>query len=159
MVIKGKRAKHDLVRPPYYPCFQASAALYMRFSVLRHVTPFKMGPTGCPKTSVTYYKWTLHNISQERKRRKPYYFTLYKNYPHNGCTSLQAGLWSRYTKASTPTPNPRFLKFPTPTPQFLKLRFRLLHQSSIRINNGKPVRHFITTTWIIRLLFRLISYS
>jgi hypothetical protein len=26
------------------------------------------------------------------------------------------------------------------------------------INNGKPIRHFITTTWIIRLLFRLITY-
>jgi hypothetical protein len=44
------------------------------------------------------------------------------------------GLWSRYTKA------------PTPTPRFLKLRLRLLHKSSICINNGKPVRHFIATT-------------
>jgi hypothetical protein len=44
------------------------------------------------------------------------------------------GLWSRYTKALTPTP------------RILKLRFRLLHKSSICINNGKPVRHFITTT-------------
>jgi hypothetical protein len=45
---------------------------------------------------------------------------------------LPPGLWSRYTK------------LPTPTPQFLKLR--PLHRSSVRINNGKPVRHFITTT-------------
>jgi hypothetical protein len=27
-----------------------------------------------------------------------------------------------------------------------KLRLRLLHKSSICINNGKPVRHFITNT-------------
>jgi hypothetical protein len=44
----------------------------------------------------------------------------------------EAGLWSRYTK------------LPTPTPQFLKLR--LFHKISIYINNGKPIRHFITTT-------------
>jgi hypothetical protein len=68
------------------------------------------------------------------------------------------GVWSRYTKAPTPTPNPRFLKFPTPTPRFLKLRLRLLHKSSICINNGKPIRHFIATTRIIRLLFWLITY-
>jgi hypothetical protein len=37
-------------------------------------------------------------------------------------------------------------------------KLRLLHKSSIRINNGKPIRHFITTTWIIRLLFSLITY-
>jgi hypothetical protein len=49
--------------------------------------------------------------------------------------TIQPGLWSRYTK------------LPTPTPQFLKLRLRLLHKISIRINNGKPTRHFITTTW------------
>jgi hypothetical protein len=34
---------------------------------------------------------------------------------------LAAGLWSRYTKAPTSTPTPRFLKLPTPTPRFLKL--------------------------------------
>jgi hypothetical protein len=34
---------------------------------------------------------------------------------------------------------------------------QLLHKSSICINNGKPIRHFITTTWIVRLLFRLIT--
>jgi hypothetical protein len=62
----------------------------------------------------------------------------------------QAGLWSRYTK------------LPTPIPQFLNLRFQLLHKNSICINNGKTtkllsgiIRHFITTTWIIRLCFRL----
>jgi hypothetical protein len=55
-------------------------------------------------------------------------------------------LWRRYAK-------PR-----TPTPRFLKLRLRLLHKSSMCINNGKPIRHFITTTWIIRLVFRLITY-
>jgi hypothetical protein len=49
-------------------------------------------------------------------------------------------------------------KRPTPTPRFLKVRLRLLHKSSICINNGKPIRHFIATTWIIRLLFRLITY-
>jgi hypothetical protein len=49
-------------------------------------------------------------------------------------TVLQLGLWSRYTKA------------PTPTPPFLKLRLRLLHRSSVCVNNGKPVRHFIATT-------------
>jgi hypothetical protein len=38
------------------------------------------------------------------------------------------------------------------------LRLRLLHKISICINNGKPIRHSITTTWIIRLLFRLITY-
>jgi hypothetical protein len=27
-----------------------------------------------------------------------------------------------------------------------KLRLRLLHKSSICINNGKPIRHFIATT-------------
>jgi hypothetical protein len=59
-------------------------------------------------------------------------------------TCYTAELWGRYTKA--------------PTPRFLKLRLRLLHKSSIRINNGKPIRHFIATTWIIRLLFRLITY-
>jgi hypothetical protein len=58
------------------------------------------------------------------------------------------GLWSRYTKAPTPTP----------TPRFLKLRLRLLHKSSLCINNGKPIRHFIATTWIIRLLFLPITY-
>jgi hypothetical protein len=48
----------------------------------------------------------------------------------------KAGLWSRYTK------------LPTPTPQFSKrrLQLRLLHKSSISINNGKPTGHFITTT-------------
>jgi hypothetical protein len=35
-------------------------------------------------------------------------------------------------------------KLPTPTPQFLKLQ--LVHKISIHINNGKPIRHFITTT-------------
>jgi hypothetical protein len=59
---------------------------------------------------------------------------------------LYPGLWSQHTK-------PR-----TPTPQFLKLQ--LLHKSLIRIKNGKPIkmvnciiRHFITTMWIVRLLF------
>jgi hypothetical protein len=37
------------------------------------------------------------------------------------------------------------------------LRLRLLHKSSICINNGKPIRHFIATTWIIRLISRLIT--
>jgi hypothetical protein len=37
-------------------------------------------------------------------------------------------------------------KAPTPTPRFLKLRIRLLHKSSICINNGKLIRHFIITT-------------
>jgi hypothetical protein len=73
----------------------------------------------------------------------------------------QAGLWSQYTKSPTPRflkpPTPRFLKLPTPTPRFLKLRLRLLHKSSICINNGKPIRCFIATTWIIRLLFLLIT--
>jgi hypothetical protein len=46
----------------------------------------------------------------------------------------------------------------TPTPRFLKLRLRLLHKDLICINNFKPIRHFITTTCIIRLLFRLITY-
>jgi hypothetical protein len=32
------------------------------------------------------------------------------------------------------------------TPRFLKLRRRLFHKSSIYINNGKPIRHFIATT-------------
>jgi hypothetical protein len=36
------------------------------------------------------------------------------------------------------------LPTPIPTPQLLKLR--LLHKSSICINNGKPMRRFITTT-------------
>jgi hypothetical protein len=58
-------------------------------------------------------------------------------------TCLVAGLWSLYTK------------LPTLTPQFLKLR--LLHKISIWFNNGKPLRHLITTTWIIRLLFWLIT--
>jgi hypothetical protein len=66
-----------------------------------------------------------------------------------------SGLWSWYTKP------------PTLTPQFLNLRhwLRFLHKSSVCINNGKPTkmakgitRHFITTTWIIRLLFRPITY-
>jgi hypothetical protein len=43
-----------------------------------------------------------------------------------------AGLWIRYTKR------------PTPTSQFLKLR--LLHKSSVCINNGKTTRYIITTT-------------
>jgi hypothetical protein len=30
--------------------------------------------------------------------------------------ALDRGVWSRYTKAPTPTPTPRFLKHPTPTP-------------------------------------------
>jgi hypothetical protein len=60
-----------------------------------------------------------------------------------GVLKPNAGLCSRYTEA------------PTPTPRFLK--FRLLHKSSICINNGKPIRHFITTTWIIRLLSWLIT--
>jgi hypothetical protein len=38
-----------------------------------------------------------------------------------------------------------------------KLRLRL-HKNSMCINNGKPVRRFIATTWIIRLLFWLITY-
>jgi hypothetical protein len=36
-----------------------------------------------------------------------------------------------------------------------KLRLRLLHKSSICINNGKRIKRFVTTTWIIRLVFRL----
>jgi hypothetical protein len=55
-------------------------------------------------------------------------------------TPFRPGLWSRYTKA--PTPTPRVLKLPTPTPGFLKLRLRLLHKRSICINNGK----FLATT-------------
>jgi hypothetical protein len=53
---------------------------------------------------------------------------------------LKPGLWSRYTKAPTPTP--------APTPRYLNLRvrLRLIHKNSICTNNGKPVRHFITTT-------------
>jgi hypothetical protein len=47
--------------------------------------------------------------------------------------ALKPGLWSRYTKA------------PTPTPRFLKLRLRPLHKSPICINDGKPIRHFIAT--------------
>jgi hypothetical protein len=49
--------------------------------------------------------------------------------------------------------------------QNLQLWLRFLHNSSVCINNGKPtkmvnciIRHFITTIWIIRLLFRLITY-
>jgi hypothetical protein len=60
------------------------------------------------------------------------------------------GLWCRYTKAPTPTPTPRFLK--------LRLQHRLLHKNSLCINNGKPITHFITTAWIIRLLLRLATY-
>jgi hypothetical protein len=41
---------------------------------------------------------------------------------------------------------------------FKTSRLRLLHKSWISINSGKPIRRFITTTWIIRLLFRLITY-
>jgi hypothetical protein len=48
-----------------------------------------------------------------------------------------------------------YTKLPTPTPRFLKLRRRLLHKITISINNGKPISRFITTTRIIRLLFRL----
>jgi hypothetical protein len=48
-----------------------------------------------------------------------------------GFIGLWSGLWSRYTKV------------PTPTPRFLKLR--LLHKSSICINNGKTTKCFITT--------------
>jgi hypothetical protein len=40
----------------------------------------------------------------------------------------------------------RYTKPPTPTPRFLKLRLRLIHKISICINNGKPIRRFITTT-------------
>jgi hypothetical protein len=61
-------------------------------------------------------------------------------------TFFKPGLWSWYTQLPTPTP----------TPQFLKLQ--LLHKGSICINNGKPIRHFITTTCIIKLLFRHITY-
>jgi hypothetical protein len=50
-----------------------------------------------------------------------------------------AGLCSRYTKAATP--NPRFLKL------------RLLHKRSICINNGKPIKRFITTTRRSRYIF------
>jgi hypothetical protein len=52
---------------------------------------------------------------------------------------IYSGLWSQYRK------------LPTPVPQFLQLK--LLHKISICINNGKPIRHFIATTSIIRLLF------
>jgi hypothetical protein len=48
---------------------------------------------------------------------------------------MRPGLWSRYTKPQTPTL----------IPQFLELRLRLLHESSICIKNGKPIRHFINT--------------
>jgi hypothetical protein len=58
---------------------------------------------------------------------------------------LLAGLWSRFTRLPTSTP----------TPQFLKLR---RHKTSICVNNGKPIRHFITTIWIVKLLFWLITY-
>jgi hypothetical protein len=58
------------------------------------------------------------------------------------------GLWSWHTKP--------------PTSQFLNLR--LLHKSSICVNNGKPaklasgiLRHFITTRFTMQL-FRLITY-
>jgi hypothetical protein len=71
---------------------------------------------------------------------------------------LCTGLWSQYTKTPTPTPTPRFLKLLTPTPRFLEVRLRLLHKNSMCINNGKPIRHFIATTWIIRLLLWLITY-
>jgi hypothetical protein len=50
---------------------------------------------------------------------------------------LKPGLWCQYTKL--PTPSPRFLKLR------FRLRHRLLHKSSICINNGKPIRYFITT--------------
>jgi hypothetical protein len=52
---------------------------------------------------------------------------------------IYAGLWSQYTKLPTPTPTTQFLKL------WLKLWLRLL-QSSVCVNDGKPVRHFITTT-------------
>jgi hypothetical protein len=42
--------------------------------------------------------------------------------------------------------------FKTPT------QLRVLHKSSVCVNDVKPIRHFITTTWIIRLLFRLTTY-
>jgi hypothetical protein len=55
---------------------------------------------------------------------------------------IHAGLWIRYTKLPTQTPTP------TATPQFLRLRlrFQLFRKISICINNGKPIRRFITTT-------------
>jgi hypothetical protein len=66
-------------------------------------------------------------------------------------SALKPGLWSWYTKPLTPTP------------QFLNLR--LLHKSSMCINNGIPtktvngiIRHFVTTMCFIRLLFRLTTY-
>jgi hypothetical protein len=68
-------------------------------------------------------------------------------------TANEPGPWSQYTKP------------PTRTLHFLNLWLWLLHKSSICVNNTKPtatvtgiMRHFITTTWIIRLLFRLLAY-
>jgi hypothetical protein len=73
---------------------------------------------------------------------------------HNISPLPLPGLWSRYMKP------------PTQTPQFLNLRLRLLHKSSICVNNGKPttmangiIRQLIATIWIIRLLFPLITYT
>jgi hypothetical protein len=63
-----------------------------------------------------------------------------------------SGLWSWCTRPLSP--------------HFLNLQLWLLHKSSICINNGKPtkmlndiIRHLITTMWIIRLLFRLMTYT
>jgi hypothetical protein len=53
-----------------------------------------------------------------------------------------SGLWSQYTKLPTQTPTPQFLKLQLR----LQLRLRLLRKISIRISNGKPIKHFITTT-------------
>jgi hypothetical protein len=65
----------------------------------------------------------------------------------------RSGPWSPYTKPWIPTP------------QFLHLQLRLIHKSSVCINNSKPtkmvnsiLRHFITTTWMITLLFSLTTY-
>jgi hypothetical protein len=68
-------------------------------------------------------------------------------WPWHIYVTLQSGLWSQNTKP--------------PTLQFLNLQLWLPHKSSVCINNVKPtkmvngtIRHFITTTWIIRLLFK-----
>jgi hypothetical protein len=58
----------------------------------------------------------------------------------NQLWQLHPGLRSRYTKASTPTPRLLKLLALTSTRRFLELRLRLLHKSSLCINNGKPTR-------------------
>jgi hypothetical protein len=90
------------------------------------------------------------NITYTGLRQKAEHWEVMFVVGHN---TLPSGLWSWYTKP------------PTPTSEFLNLWLQLLHESSVCINNGKPtktvygiIRQFITTTWIIRLLLRLITY-